>query len=124
MITLDDESILNCPKCSKEYNIEEYEELNKVNAQTYGTYPTYGKPIISIRGKDAPKEALAEIAKRTGGKLYEGHVDIIDKRKYEIDDARICSKCGTEFGIVIILSNKGTTSRLGLVLVTSKDEDK
>lgn len=32
---------------------------------------------ISVRGKAAPKEALKEIAKRTGGKLYEEHVDIL-----------------------------------------------
>ncbi|MBU3967954.1 MAG: tryptophan--tRNA ligase [Euryarchaeota archaeon] len=31
---------------------------------------------ISVRGKAAPKEALKEIAKRTGGTLYEEHVDI------------------------------------------------
>ncbi len=32
---------------------------------------------ISIRGKAAPKDALKEIANRTGGKLYEEHVDIL-----------------------------------------------
>jgi tryptophanyl-tRNA synthetase len=32
---------------------------------------------ISVRGKAAPKEGLKEIAKRTGGKLYEEHVDIL-----------------------------------------------
>ena len=32
---------------------------------------------ISVRGKAAPKEALKEIAKLTGGKLYEEHVDIL-----------------------------------------------
>ncbi|CAG0977245.1 MAG: tryptophan--tRNA ligase [Candidatus Methanoperedens sp.] len=35
-----------------------------------------GNGLISVRGKAAPKEALKEIAKRTGGKLYEEHVDI------------------------------------------------
>lgn len=33
------------------------------------------RSFISIRGKAAPKEALAEMAKRTGGRLYEEHVD-------------------------------------------------
>ena len=32
----------------------------------------------SVRGKAAPKEALLEIAKRTGGKRYEGHVDVFN----------------------------------------------
>lgn len=32
--------------------------------------------FVSVRGKAAPKDALKEIAKRTGGKLYEEHVDI------------------------------------------------
>ncbi|VVB96182.1 Tryptophan--tRNA ligase [uncultured archaeon] len=32
---------------------------------------------ISVRGKAAPKDALKEISKRTGGKLYEEHVDIL-----------------------------------------------
>jgi tryptophanyl-tRNA synthetase len=36
-----------------------------------------GTGHISIRGKAAPKEAIKEIAKRTGGKLYEEHVDIL-----------------------------------------------
>jgi tryptophanyl-tRNA synthetase len=34
------------------------------------------KPYISVRGKAAPKEALKEIARRSGGKLYEEHVDV------------------------------------------------
>lgn len=34
------------------------------------------KGLISVRGKAAPMEALKEISKRTGGKLYEEHVDI------------------------------------------------
>ena len=32
--------------------------------------------FISIRGKAASREALKEISKRTGGKLYEEHVDV------------------------------------------------
>jgi len=36
-----------------------------------------GTGHISIRGKAAPKEALKEISRRTGGKLYEEHVDIL-----------------------------------------------
>jgi tryptophanyl-tRNA synthetase len=35
------------------------------------------KTFVSVRGKAAPKEALKEISKRTGGKLYEEHVDIL-----------------------------------------------
>ncbi|PWB50702.1 MAG: tryptophan--tRNA ligase [Candidatus Methanoperedenaceae archaeon] len=44
-----------------------------------GTFPidTEGKTFVSVRGKSAPKDALKEIAKRTGGKLYEEHVDIL-----------------------------------------------
>ncbi|HEY9206493.1 MAG TPA: tryptophan--tRNA ligase [Candidatus Methanoperedens sp.] len=40
------------------------------------------KSFISVRGKAAPKEALSEIAKRTGGKLYEEHVDVF-KRSFD-----------------------------------------
>jgi tryptophanyl-tRNA synthetase len=36
-----------------------------------------GEVYTSVRGKAAPKEALKEIAKRTGGKLYEEHVDVL-----------------------------------------------
>jgi len=36
-----------------------------------------GEGHISVRGKAAPKEGLKEIAKGTGGKLYEEHVDIL-----------------------------------------------
>ena len=57
MIKLSDESVL---KCDKEYNMEEYEKLDKAETQTYD------EPIISVHGKAAPKEALMEIAKRTG----------------------------------------------------------
>ena len=83
----------------KEYNMEEYEKLDKADTQTYD------EPIISVRGKVAPKEALMEIAKRTGGKLYDEHVDIFDRKNDKIYDARICSKCGTEFGFVKIRSS-------------------
>jgi len=38
-----------------------------------------GRNFISVRGKAAPTTALSEIAKRTGGKLYEEHVDIFSK---------------------------------------------
>lgn len=120
MIKLDDKIILNCPKCGKEYNMEEYERLDKAKTQTYG------EPIISIRGKNAPKEALIEIAKRTGGKLYEGHVDIFNRKKDEIYDARICSKCGIEFGFIKIISktDKGTIFHLDLDLLTECEKNK
>lgn len=35
--------VLNCPKCGKEYNSEEYEKLDKAETQTYS------EPIISVR---------------------------------------------------------------------------
>jgi tryptophanyl-tRNA synthetase len=40
-----------------------------------------------VRGKAAPKEALKEIAKRTGGKLYEEHVDIFKHSLAEVNSA-------------------------------------
>jgi tryptophanyl-tRNA synthetase len=40
-----------------------------------------GTGHISIRGKAAPKEAIKEIARRTGGKLYEEHVDILNLKQ-------------------------------------------
>ena len=118
MIKLDDKSILNCPKCGKEYNMEEYEKLDKAEIQTYD------EPIISVRGKSAPKEALMEIAKRTGGKLYGEHIDIFNTRNDEIYDARICSKCGIEFGFIKIVSktNKGTIFHMDLDLLNEKKE--
>lgn len=126
MIKLDDKTVLNCPKCNKEYNMEEYNKLDKADTKTYDD------PIISVRGKNAPKEALMEIAKRiginkvnaTGGKLYDGHIDIFSSKKGEIYSARICSKCGTEFDFVKIISktNKGTIFHLDLDLLVHKDE--
>jgi predicted nucleic-acid-binding Zn-ribbon protein len=119
MIKLDDKSVLNCPKCGKEYNMEEYEKLDK--AETL----TYDEPIISVRGKSAPKEALIEIAKRTGGKLYDERVDIFNREKDEIYDARTCYKCGTEFGFVKIVNktNEETIFHIDLDLsVAHKDE--
>lgn len=41
--------------------------------------------FISVRGKAAPREALKEIAKHTGGKLYGEHVDISKPRLEEVD---------------------------------------
>ncbi|MDD5474116.1 MAG: tryptophan--tRNA ligase [Candidatus Methanoperedens sp.] len=43
------------------------------------------KSFISVRGKAAPKEALSEIAKRTGGKLYEEHVDVFKRTLEEVE---------------------------------------
>jgi tryptophanyl-tRNA synthetase len=43
------------------------------------------KKYISVRGKAAPKEALKDIAKRTGGKLYEEHVDIFKRSLEEVE---------------------------------------
>ena len=45
------------------------------------------KSHISVRGKAAPKEALKEIAKLTGGKLYEEHVDIFKGNLAEVGSA-------------------------------------
>ena len=100
-------TVVNCPRCGKEYNMDEYKKLEKV------------KPIMSVRGKAAPKEALAEIAKHTGGILHEEHVDIFNNKIY---DPRICSKCGTEFGFVkIVGKDKGNTIyRIDLDLIEPK----
>ncbi len=38
-----------------------------------------GKPVVSVKGKDAPKGALSEIARRTSGKLHEEHVDVFNR---------------------------------------------
>lgn len=40
---------------------------------------------ISVRGKAAPKDALKEISKRTGGRLYEEHVDILKRTLAEVE---------------------------------------
>ncbi len=44
------------------------------------------KEFISVRGKAAPKEALSEIAKRTGGKLYEEHVDVFSRSFQDVEN--------------------------------------
>ncbi len=105
--------VVNCPKCGKLYNMEEYRKLDQVK-----TYTIYS-PYISIRGKSAPKEALKEIAERTRGKLYEEHVDIF---KMRLHDARKCSKCGTEFGFVKIVGKdkENTIFQIDLDLITQK----
>lgn len=117
MIKLSDKSILNCSKCDKEYNMEEYEKLDKADVQTYD------EPIISVRGKVAPKEALMEIAKRTGGKLYDGHVDIFDRENDKIYDARICSECDTKFGFAKIIdkTDKETIFHMDLDLLINNN---
>ncbi|MCZ7393181.1 MAG: tryptophan--tRNA ligase [Candidatus Methanoperedens sp.] len=43
------------------------------------------KEFISVRGKAAPEKALSEIAKRTGGKLYEEHVDVLTRSLDEVE---------------------------------------
>ncbi len=43
------------------------------------------KIFVSVKGKDAPKEALLEIAKLTGGKLYEGHVDVANPGSLDLE---------------------------------------
>ena len=48
----------------------------KVNMFVVEERKSAEKEYISVRSKAAPKEALLEIAKRTGGKLYEEHVDV------------------------------------------------
>ncbi len=42
------------------------------------------KTFVSVRGKAAPKTALFEVAQQTGGKLYEGHVDVFDRDMEEV----------------------------------------
>jgi tryptophanyl-tRNA synthetase len=54
----------------------------KVSKPEENKEPDASKSFVSVRGKAAQKEALSEIAKRTGGKLYEEHVDI-SKRPLE-----------------------------------------
>ncbi len=83
-------AIINCPKCGKEYNMDEYNRLEKEKPV----------PVVSVYGKAAPEEALAEVAQRTGGRHYKEHVDIFDGAVY---DPRICSECGTGFGFVKIV---------------------
>jgi len=46
-------------------------------SKSEGNEPDANKTFVSVRGKAAPKDAIKEIAKRTGGKLYEEHVDIL-----------------------------------------------
>ncbi len=41
--------------------------------------------FLSVRGKAALKEALSEIAKLTGGKLYEEHVDVFNQSLDEVE---------------------------------------
>ncbi|MFA4935068.1 MAG: tryptophan--tRNA ligase [Candidatus Methanoperedens sp.] len=56
---------------------------------------------ISVRGKAAPKEALKEIAKRTRGKLYEEHVDILilNRTPAEVESiARIIREVELKYG--------------------------
>lgn len=102
--------VLNCPKCGKEYNMDEYNKLEK------------GKPVpvVSVRGKAAPKEALREIAQRTGGILHEEHVDIFDDQVY---DPRICRVCNTEFGYVKIVGKdkENIIYHIDLDLIEPKD---
>ncbi len=43
------------------------------------------KTYISVRGKSAPGEALNEIAKLTGGKLYEEHVDVFRESTSQVE---------------------------------------
>ncbi|MDP2840952.1 MAG: tryptophan--tRNA ligase, partial [Candidatus Methanoperedens sp.] len=56
----------------------------KVNMFIIEERHDHEKSYISVRGKTAPKEALSEIAKRTGGKLYEEHVDIFKRSLEEV----------------------------------------
>lgn len=45
----------------------------------------HGSTYVSVRGKAAPKDALSEISMRSGGRLYEEHVDIRDKTLNEAE---------------------------------------
>lgn len=86
--------------------MDEYNKLEKVKPV----------PVVSVRGKGAPKEALAEIAQHTDGILHEEHVDIFDEDVY---DPRICRVCNTEFGFVKIAGKdkENTIFRIDLDLV-------
>lgn len=44
-----------------------------------------GKTYASVRGKVAPKKALSDIVKRTGGRLYEEHVDVFSRDITEVE---------------------------------------
>jgi tryptophanyl-tRNA synthetase len=57
----------------------------KVNMFIVEERRSEGKAFVSVRGKAAPKEALSEIAKRTGGKLYEEHVDVFALSSREVE---------------------------------------
>jgi hypothetical protein len=85
-------TVVNCPNCGKEYNMEDYYKLEKEKPI----------PVMSVYGKAAPEEALEEISQQTGGILHKGHVDIFNDKIY---DARICSVCNTGFGFERIVGN-------------------
>jgi len=53
---------------------------------------------ISVRGKAAPKEAIKEIAKRTGGKLYEEHVDILILKQTFLEIESIVREVELKYG--------------------------
>lgn len=118
MIEIGNGIVVNCPGCDKEYNVDEYKELKKAKP----------KPIMSVHGKAAPREALAEIAKRIGDILHDEHVDIIlhdehvDVFNNNIYDPRICSGCGTEFGFVKIVGKDkdNTIYQIDLDLIEPK----
>ncbi|MCX9085463.1 MAG: tryptophan--tRNA ligase [Candidatus Methanoperedens sp.] len=57
-----------------------------------------GEGHISVRGKAAPKEALKEIAKRTGGKLYEEHVDILTLKHTLLEVESIVREVELKYG--------------------------
>jgi len=104
----DSKTVIKCPKCGKEYNIDVYNKLEK------------GKKVLigSIRGKAAPKEALREIAYLTGGILYKKHVDIFDN----VYDPKICRMCNTGFGYVKIVrkDKKNVIYQIDLDLIDPK----
>lgn len=102
--------VVNCPKCGKEYTMDEYEKLEKGESV----------PVVSVHGKAAPKEALLEIAQRTGGILYKEHVGVFDDK---VCDARICSVCNTGFGFLKIVGKdkKNIICQIDLDLIETRE---
>ncbi|MCX9025751.1 MAG: tryptophan--tRNA ligase [Candidatus Methanoperedens sp.] len=58
----------------------------KVNMFIVEERKSADKEFISVRGKAAPVNALSEIAKLTGGKLYEEHVDVFKHTLEEVEN--------------------------------------
>lgn len=113
--------ILSCPKCGKEYESSEYNNLKRAKPNQV--------LIGRVSGKNAPKEVLEEVSHRLqyelglNNVLHEGHVDIFKEALY---DARVRSECKTEFGFAQIVggcSNGNVIYHIDLDLI-NPEEDK